>query len=174
MSTLHMMHPLPTQWNNLWLLRWTHGHFSVIFPMISIPHIENGHGDVKTCNSEGSAWIRSPCIWHSGHFWTKWQQSVSIVNQKYPNLIILRVNMCPPICGPQTHAWTSLITRSAETRSKHKRSIPSADRLYKVFPHITNLVANYLNALWSLAVATLGYGPDLRNWWMSWNHGRSS
>ena len=133
---------------------WPLEYFGEIFPIISIPHIENGHGEVKACNSDGGAWMRSPWIWHSGHLWTNWQEFVSIINQKHPILIILQANMCPPICRPQTPAWTSLITWSAEARSKHNRSIQSVDRLYKVSPQITNLVANCLNVLQSLAMAT--------------------
>ena len=54
--------------------------------------------------------------------------------------MILWVNICPPICGPQTPAWTSLITRSIEVRSRHSSNIPSANRLYNVSPQITNRV----------------------------------
>ena len=59
---------------------WPLEDFSEIFPMISIPYTENGHGQVNACSSKGGMWMRSPCIWHFGHLWTNWQQSVSIVN----------------------------------------------------------------------------------------------
>ena len=32
---------------------WPLEDFNEIFPMMSIPHTENDHGDVKACNSEG-------------------------------------------------------------------------------------------------------------------------
>ena len=85
-----------------------------------------------------------------------------------------RLTICPPICGPQTPAWTSLITRSVEARSKHNSNIPSTDCLCSVSPQITNQVANCLNALLSMAMAALGYALSLKKWYMSWYHGKPS
>ena len=144
---------------------WPLEDFGEIFPMMSIPHTENGHGEVIAYNSNGGTWMRSLYIWHSGHLWTNWQKFVSM---------ILRANICPPICGPQTPAWTFLITRSVKVRLKHSSNIPSDDRLYNVSPKIMNWVANCLNALLSLVVAASGYAPSLKNWYMSWYQGKSS
>ena len=88
--------------------------------------------------------------------------------------MILRANICPPICGPQTPACTSLITLSVEALSKHNSNIPSAECLYNVLPQITNQAANCLSALLSLVVVASRYTPSLRKWYMSWYQGRPS
>ena len=38
---------------------WPLEDFDEIFPIMSIPHTENGHGEVSACNSEGGTWMRS-------------------------------------------------------------------------------------------------------------------
>ena len=155
---------------NLWSLE----DCGEIFPIMSMPYTENGHGEVSACNFKGGTWIRSLWIWHSEHLWINWQQSVSIVNQKYSVLIMLQANMCHPICCPQTLAWTSLITRSVEAQSKHKITSHQL---------IVCIVSLHKSQIGCPTVSMLSYPwpwrpqdimPSLKKWYMSWYHGKPS
>lgn len=106
----------------------------VTFPMMSIPHAEKVHGEVKAWRMEGGKCCRFPWIWHCRHLRTYSLQSCSMVDQKYPNLTIFLASALLFIWVPQTPAWTSSITVLSSTLSRHSRWTPICVRLYSFPP----------------------------------------
>ena len=135
---------------------WPLEDFGEIFPMMSIPHIENGHGEFNACNSEGS---NSLSPWSTRNSQSSWSYELTYG--------------LPCVVHKLPHEPLSF-TRSVEAWSRHNSNIPSANRLYKVLSQIMNWVTNCLNALLSLAVTASRYAASLKNWYMSWYQGKPS
>ena len=160
-----------------WRPRWTHDHWKISakssqwyqYPILKMAMVKSMRVALKVACEWGPRVSDTLDIFEqTDNSLSPWSTKNSQASWSYG------LTICPPICGPQTPAWTSLITRSIEARSKHNSNIPSSDRLCSVSPQITNQVANGLNALLSMAMATSGYALSLKKWYMSWYHGKPS
>jgi len=81
--------------------------FGLTYLITLIPHIPNGHKDVKLNRGSGGTFILSLYTWYLWYFLTYSMQTLYIVIQKYPDLCIYLAVICPLAWIAQIPSWTS-------------------------------------------------------------------
>jgi len=104
--------------------------FGLTSPITLIPHIANGHWDVKFNRRVGCIFIFSLYTWHLWHFLIYFMQSLSMVLKKYSDICTCLEIICPLTWVAQIPSWASWSVFFAYIPSKHLNNFSSDDLLY--------------------------------------------